>query len=601
MPPPPPPPSGGEVGSWDSLRDTAERAPTITLEASDALIGVVDKWIGRGAMYNSLDRILGDDNTPEVSEELFRGTYLEEGGSFSQYFTDRLREKVFFDDKFNNVDYELVCEAAADMIRVASGGVEGVNAADIGLNVFRDLKLPLSMLERAVEMCPREASHVIAEMVSKKHLRRPELNRLIQVTEHIAETPSSQWRALAWRNDMIACGVYGLYGDIDSKDDDVGQEAIEGLVECPLPIEKRLFGLRKEEYKQSIEVAKSKEEVKQLNRRMIEDVRDIIASAAIPKTLWVEKDSVAPEVLLSAIKEGYDRNDLLVYGRNSGTGRLNNEYFFAAEQYLDNILFFEDVARFVQKGLGDFTQTAESLQNMRDILDHPEKYADDGITVRLVPRSDWSGAFRSVPSRAVHRGELLIRIGDRSDARNAVRLLDELQLPIGELVIGGHGDKWGIEFGESYRYSRDGNGNEEIDALIRRVRKDGVILLRSCSSGVQYISDASARRSWLDRIARRTPEGKVSTAEVVARKHGRTVLAVAGVGGVSRLAPHRYDIQYVDEGDDWSDAGARQGGYIRVEPGYRVSLADGYTTTSALVADRTVDIKALRKERKHGN
>ena len=122
MPPSPLPPSGGEVDTWDGLRDTAERAPTITPEASDALIGVVDKWIGRGAMYNSLDRILGNDNTPEVSEERFRNTHLKENGSFSQRFTDRLREKVFFDDEFDDIDYELVCEAAADMIRVASGG-----------------------------------------------------------------------------------------------------------------------------------------------------------------------------------------------------------------------------------------------------------------------------------------------------------------------------------------------------------------------------------------------------------------------------------------------------------------------------------------------
>ena len=122
MLPPPPPPSGGEVGSWDSLRDTAKQAPTITPEASEVLIGVVDKWIGRGAMYNSLDRILGDDNTPEVSEELFRDTYLKKDGSFSQHLIGRLREKVFFDDEFDDIDYELVCEAAADMIRVASGG-----------------------------------------------------------------------------------------------------------------------------------------------------------------------------------------------------------------------------------------------------------------------------------------------------------------------------------------------------------------------------------------------------------------------------------------------------------------------------------------------
>ena len=119
MLPPPPPPSGGEVGSWDSLRDTAKQAPTITPEASEVLIGVVDKWIGRWA--NNLDRILGDDNAPEVFEELC-GTYLEEDGSFSQHFIGRLRDKIFFDDEFDDIGHRLVCEAAADMIRVASGG-----------------------------------------------------------------------------------------------------------------------------------------------------------------------------------------------------------------------------------------------------------------------------------------------------------------------------------------------------------------------------------------------------------------------------------------------------------------------------------------------
>ena len=610
MPPSPLPPSGGEVDTWDGLRDTAERAPTITPEASDALIGVVDKWIGRGAMYNSLDRILGNDNTPEVSEERFRNTHLKENGSFSQRFTDRLREKVFFDDEFDDVDYELVCEAAADMIRVASGGVEGVNAAAVGLNVFRDLQLTLPMLKRAVEMCPREASHVIAEMVSKKHSEIFDTDKgkelVIQVLQHVAETPATQWRMLAMKDEMVAHDVYALYGDVNNEDDDVGREAIKSIVTKVPDLEKLLFGLRKREYERSIGATESKEGVKRLNGQMVEGARDLIASAAIPhiikasKSYNLSEEYWHPLILLDNIVT-YERQDsLLMYGRDKETRQLNSRYFSSTKAYIANMLEFEDVARFTQKGLGDFAYSTQSLNNMRDILDNPARYAADGIVVKLYPRLDHNGSFSPpVGSRyeeKIDPGELAIRIGCFSDVYDAAKLLDELQLPIRGLVIGGHGDRDGIWFGENYRYSRDGKGNDEIDALIRRVRKDGVIFLRSCSSGVQFDTVSSSEQAIDPAEVKRE-----SSAEVVARKHGREVVAYAGRGNDWRLRLNTYYMQYVDGDGDWSDVGARKEGYIKVEPGHRMSLADEYTTKSTLVADGIVDIKALKKERKHGN
>ena len=567
MLPPPPPPSGGEVGSWDSLRDTAKQAPTITPEASEVLIGVVDKWIGRGAMYNSLDRILGDDNTPEVSEELFRDTYLKKDGSFSQHLIGRLREKVFFDDEFDDIDYELVCEAAADMIRVASGGVEGVNAAAIGLNVFRDLQLPLPMLKRAVEMCPREASHVIAEMVSKKRGEVIHTGKgkeiVIQVAEHIAETPATQWRMLAMKDEMIAHDVYKLYGGIDSEYEDIGQEAIESIVKNIPNLESILFSLRNAEYQATVKAEISKEAAFAESEKITKEARELIRSATIPMIMD------AAETFPSSIGYILDRtvayelkDDVLTYSYNSDAGCLYKTFTTIVKRYIDNVLNFDKVAEFTLMGLDDFGMTRGSLENMKKVIYAQGKerrgLESEGILVKIVARADHNDVNSSAhEENRVLPGELYFRAGSYNDIEVIDAALERLRLPISNMVISAHGGSRGMMLGHELLVPLDPHGfdaessrsGKTVGSIIRRLDRRGKLVLLSCSQGEQH-----GVKSKIEKTIREWLRIEKSMARLAADMFGVTVIASPDVmhletperGGAYRFASEDGQIRHIE-------------------------------------------------------
>lgn len=246
-----------------------------------------------------------------------------------------------------------------------------------------------------------------------------------------------------------------------------------------------------------------------------------VAGEAVRFVLDLEKN---PD--LQSLATGYLKGDIRDYGftsKEGGTTQINSLGNRDLQAFVTNVDSVGlDGIRRLHTDLGTVNlgaYTSNTLKNMLDIIENPQAYEQQGISVIVRGvNGDHNGALQSLTGSHDLKGVLCIELGEVADVEAINYWLDLNKMPLNRLTITGHGGREGIHISRNAVLARDQSsvGQPELRTLFHHIVPDseGVrdIILDSCSQGRSFDAKGSMAQviSAIDTTATVTAAPRVS-------------------------------------------------------------------------------------------